>query len=54
LSVTDKHKILVVDDDLFVRRPLEALFRHGGFDAATAADGPECRGALEREILAYP
>jgi DNA-binding response OmpR family regulator len=47
--VTDKHKILVVDDDLFVRRPLELLFRQGGFDAVTAADGPECLAALEQD-----
>jgi two-component system phosphate regulon response regulator PhoB len=47
--VTDKHKILVVDDDLFVRRPLEAALQQEGFDAITAADGPSCLALLEQD-----
>ena len=49
VTVTDRQKILVVDDDLFIRRPLEVLFRESGFDAVTVADGTECLEALERE-----
>jgi DNA-binding response OmpR family regulator len=40
--VTDKHKVLVVDDDAFIRRPLEFILREEGFQPITAADGNEC------------
>ena len=39
------HKILIVDDDAFIRRPLELMLRQEGFSPRTAADGNEC---LER------
>ena len=45
-----KPRILVVDDDLFVRRPLESILRQGGFEAVTAANGIECLQMLEREL----
>ncbi len=44
-----KPKILVVDDDLFVRRPLESILRQGGFEAVTAANGIECLQMLESD-----
>lgn len=38
-------KVLVVDDDAFIRRPLELFLRDEGFEPLTASDGEEC---LER------
>lgn len=38
-------RILIVDDDAFIRRPLEFILREEGFEPFTAADGEEC---LER------
>jgi len=49
LRVTAKPRILVVDDDLFVRKPLEAVLQQGGFEAMTAANGAECLELLERD-----
>lgn len=34
--------ILIVDDDAFVRRPLEFILREEGYDPVTACDGDEC------------
>ncbi len=41
-------RILVVDDDAFVRRPLELILRAEGFDPVTACNGQECRQRLEQ------
>ena len=49
MSVTGKPRILVVDDDLFVRKPLESVLEQGGFEAMTAANGTECLDRLEHE-----
>jgi DNA-binding response OmpR family regulator len=38
---TDTPRVLVVDDDAFIRRPLEFMLRQEGFDPDTAADGDE-------------
>ena len=35
-------RILIVDDDAFIRRPLEFILREEGFEPFTAADGEEC------------
>lgn len=35
-------KILIVDDDAFIRRPLEFILRAEGYQASTASDGEEC------------
>jgi DNA-binding response OmpR family regulator len=35
-------KILVVDDDAFIRKPLELILRAEGFDPSTAVDGDDC------------
>jgi DNA-binding response OmpR family regulator len=37
------HKILIVDDDAFIRRPLEYILREEGFSPATAVDGDHPR-----------
>ena len=49
MSVTGKPRILVVDDDLFIRKPLESILQQGGFEAMTAANGTECLERLEQE-----
>jgi len=36
------HTILIVDDDAFIRRPLEFILRQEGFDPVTAVDGDDC------------
>ena len=40
-------RILVVDDDAFIRRPLELILRAEGFDPCTAVDGEDCLRRLE-------
>ena len=47
MSVRGKPRILVVDDDLFIRKPLESILQQGGFEAMTAANGEECLEMLE-------
>jgi two-component system phosphate regulon response regulator PhoB len=42
-------KILVVDDDAFVRKPLESILRREGFELATASDGNECLERIEQD-----
>ena len=44
--MSHKPTILVVDDDAFIRRPLEFILRQEGFDPVTAADGGECMEQL--------
>jgi two-component system phosphate regulon response regulator PhoB len=41
-SVPEPHRILIVDDDAFIRRPLEHIFRAEGYDPVSAGDGDEC------------
>jgi len=45
--VTDAKRILIVDDDAFIRRPLEFILREEGFQAETAADTVEGLRAIE-------
>jgi two-component system, OmpR family, alkaline phosphatase synthesis response regulator PhoP len=40
--MTPAKRILIVDDDAFIRRPLEFILREEGFEPYTAADGEEC------------
>jgi DNA-binding response OmpR family regulator len=47
--VSDLRKILVVDDDVFVRRPLEFILVQEGFQPISARDGGECLDRLERD-----
>lgn len=42
-------RVLVVDDDAFIRRPLEFILREEGFEPATAVDGNDCIVKLEQE-----
>ena len=41
-----RQTILVVDDDAFIRRPLEFILRQEGFDPVTADGGPACMEQL--------
>jgi two-component system phosphate regulon response regulator PhoB len=41
-------RILIVDDDAFIRRPLEFLLKRAGFETDIAANGEECLAAMER------
>ncbi len=42
-------KILVVDDDAFIRRPLELILHQEGFEARTAVDGDDCLRQVRAE-----
>lgn len=44
--MSPKPTILVVDDDAFIRRPLEYILRQEGFEPILAADGGECMQQL--------
>ena len=44
-------RIMIVDDDAFIRRPLEFILRGEGFDPVTAVDGNDC---LEKVPLLSP
>ena len=41
-------RILIVDDDAFIRRPLEVLLRREGFEIDLAGDGDACLTAMEQ------
>ena len=41
-------RILIVDDDAFIRRPLEFLLKRAGFDTDMASDGEACLASMER------
>jgi len=45
--VTEPQRILIVDDDAFIRRPLEFILREEGYQAVTAADTDEGLRAIE-------
>jgi two-component system alkaline phosphatase synthesis response regulator PhoP len=49
--VRARPRILVVDDDAFIRRPLEFILHQEGFEPITAANGDEC---LERIATETP
>jgi DNA-binding response OmpR family regulator len=42
-------KVLVVDDDAFIRRPLEFILRAEGFEPDTAVDGNDCLDKLAQD-----
>jgi len=42
-----KRRILVVDDDAFVRKPLDFILRKEGFETTLACDGAECLESLD-------
>lgn len=41
-------RILIVDDDAFIRRPLEFLLKRQGFVTEVVGDGEACLDAMER------
>jgi len=45
--VTAPKRILIVDDDAFIRRPLEFILREEGYQPATAANADEGLRAVE-------
>ncbi len=45
--MTPPKRILIVDDDAFIRRPLEFILREEGYLPATAADADEGLRAIE-------
>jgi DNA-binding response OmpR family regulator len=45
--VTASKRILIVDDDAFIRRPLEFILREEGYQPTTAADADEGLRAIE-------
>jgi len=45
--VTTAKRILIVDDDAFIRRPLEFILREEGYEPATAADAEEGLRAVQ-------
>ncbi len=47
--MTRAKRILIVDDDAFIRRPLEFILRAEGFLPASAANVEEGRQAIERD-----
>jgi DNA-binding response OmpR family regulator len=40
--MSERQTIMIVDDDAFVRRPLEFILKAEGFHAVLASDGEEC------------
>ena len=47
--MTSPKRILIVDDDAFIRRPLEFILREEGYHAATAADADQGMRAIESD-----
>ncbi|MCP3980476.1 MAG: response regulator [bacterium] len=47
--MTREPKVLVVDDDAFIRRPLECILRREGFLPLTAVDGDDCMQQVSRD-----
>ena len=45
--MTEPQRILIVDDDAFIRRPLEFILREEGYHPVTAADADEGLRAIE-------
>ncbi|HEU5012043.1 MAG TPA: response regulator [Roseiflexaceae bacterium] len=50
--MTDRARILVVDDEANIRRTLEALLHRAGFDVVTAANGDEAVILFEQHAFA--
>jgi DNA-binding response OmpR family regulator len=48
--VTAPKRILIVDDDAFIRRPLEFILREEGYQPVTAADAEEGSRAVEASL----
>ena len=48
--MTAPKRILIVDDDAFIRRPLEFILREEGYQPVTAADAEEGSRVLEASL----
>ena len=48
--MTEAQRILIVDDDAFIRRPLEFILREEGYQPSTAADADEGLRAIESSL----
>lgn len=48
--MTAGKRILIVDDDAFIRRPLEFILREEGYQPSSAADAGEGLRAIEAEL----
>ena len=49
-SATDVKRVLVADDELNMRRVLEAILRREGYDVITAANGIEALGGMKANV----
>ncbi len=49
-SETEKKRILIADDEINIRRVLEAILRRDGYDVVTAANGNEALANMSHEI----
>ena len=47
-AALDVKRVLVADDELNMRRVLEAMLRRDGYDVVTAANGVEALGGMGR------
>jgi DNA-binding response OmpR family regulator len=47
--MTGGRRILIVDDDAFIRRPLEFILREEGYEPVSAADADEGMRSIERQ-----
>ena len=48
--MTEPQRILIVDDDAFIRRPLEFILREEGYQPATAANADEALRVRESTL----
>jgi two-component system, NtrC family, response regulator AtoC len=49
-SDPDTKRVLIADDELNIRRVLEAILRRDGYDVITAANGNEALAGMSREV----
>jgi two-component system response regulator AtoC len=49
-SETDSKRVLIADDEINIRRVLEAILRRDGYDVVTAANGEEALAGMSREV----
>ena len=47
---TDTKRVLIADDEINIRRVLEAILRRDGYDVVTAANGEEALAGMSREV----
>ena len=47
---TDSKRVLIADDEINIRRVLEAILRRDGYEVVTAANGEEALAGMSREV----